>query len=128
MATHDAKAVIPDSNVWIAVFRKEDSQRPKAMRVFDELEGAEIVVPEYVLIEVASILKLKGHEKEARAFIMETLNSERGFLAAGSLAYETAKLFCERHDKLSFIDTALLVLSRDYRVITFDKALGKALA
>lgn len=126
MAMHDAKAVIPDSNVWIAVFRKEDSQRQKAKRVFDELEGAEIVVPEYVLIEVASILKLKGHEREARAFITKTLNSDRGFLPAGLLAYETAQLFCERHDKLSFIDTALVVLSREYRVITFDKALAKA--
>jgi len=118
--------IILDSNVWIALFHEEDSQHDKACKLFDEITE-HILVPEYVLIEVASVLKNYKRNAEALAFVRTTLENTVTLLPAGVLAHEAGALFCERNDRLTFIDTALLVLSREYRIITFDKALAKAM-
>ncbi|MBI4093597.1 type II toxin-antitoxin system VapC family toxin [Candidatus Kaiserbacteria bacterium] len=121
-------SVILDSSVWIAFLYREDSQHEKAKKVLQASRKDEIVIPEYVLIEVASTLKRKRYEREAKKFVAEAVvGEEHAFLHAATLAHETADLFCARNDKLSFVDTALLVLSRQYRVITFDAALRRAL-
>jgi predicted nucleic acid-binding protein len=109
MGIFDAASVILDSSVWVAFLRDTDSQREKAKRMLDNLRDAAVVVPEYVLVEV--------------------MEDGRAFLPAGeSLAHATTKLFLKRErDHLSFTDTALLVLSEQYRVITFDRRLQKAI-
>ena len=121
-------SVILDSSVWIAFLYREDSQHEKAKKVLEASRNDEIVIPEYVLIEVASMLKRKRYEREAKKFVAEAIaREEHSFLHAATLVHETVDLFCKRNDKLSFVDTALLVLSRQYRIITFDTALRKAL-
>ena len=119
--------VVLDSNVWIAFLHKEDSQYKKAQGLFDELKEY-ILVPEYVLVEVASVLKNYKRNVEALEFVRATLENTSTLIPAGSLAHEAGALFCQRNDKLSFTDTALLVISREYRVITFDRALARAIA
>ncbi|MEK7107451.1 MAG: type II toxin-antitoxin system VapC family toxin [Patescibacteria group bacterium] len=129
METSDAGSIILDSSVWVAFLRDSDSQRGKAKRILGNLQDAAVAVPEYVLVEVATALKNKGYEKVAKKFVAEVMEDGRAFLPAGeSLAHATAKLFLERErDYLSFTDTALLALSEQYRVITFDRKLQKAI-
>lgn len=130
MEISETEQIILDSNVWIAFFRDIDSQHEKAKRALADLRDAEIVVPEYVLVEVATALKSKGYEDAAKKFVAEVIEGNHAFLSSGeSLASMTASLFLKgERDHLSFTDTALLVLSGDYRVITFDKPLQKAIA
>lgn len=121
------KKVILDSSVWVSFLHDVDSQHADALKVFEEI-GDTITVPEYVLVEVATILKRKKKLSEAKRFVHRVLNEKaESFLPAESLAQETAVIFRERNDTLSFTDTALLVLSKRYRVITFDRALQKAI-
>lgn len=94
----------------------------------NSLRGAAILIPEYVLVEVATALKRKGYEDAAKKFVAETMkDGHNAFLPVGELASLFAAAFLERNDTLSFTDTALLVLSERYRIISFDKRLHKAI-
>ena len=119
--------VILDSSVWISFLYKEDSQHERARKVLGGLVNT-ILVPEYVLIEVATALKRKGKGTDARSFVRQVLEDNETFLPSNTLVHETADLFCTRNDHLSFTDTALLFLSREHRVITFDKALARTIS
>lgn len=129
MEISDARSVILDSSVWVAFLLDSDSQREKAKRILGNLQDIALVVPEYVLVEVATALKHKGYEEVAKKFVAEVMEGGRTFLPSGeSLAHTTAELFLKRgRDRLSFTDTALLALSEQYRVITFDRKLQKAI-
>lgn len=121
------KGVILDSSVWVSFLHDVDSQHAHAIETFEEV-GDSITVPEYVLVEVATILKRKEKVNDAKKFVHRVLNEKpESFLPAESLVRETAAVFRERDDTLSFTDTALVVLSKDYRVITFDRALQIAI-
>lgn len=129
MEISDGPDIILDSSVWITFLRGDDSQHKKATHLLRDLRYVAMVVPEYVLIEVATALKSKGYEDVAKKFVAEVIREGfHTFLPAGELATNTAALFLQQHsDHLSFTDTALLVLSEHYRVITFDKRLQKAI-
>ena len=124
---NNRSGIVLDSSVWIAFLHNEDSQHGKAKKLMFEIKD-QILVPEYVLIETASVLKNYKRTTEAIEFVRTILKDAGMFLPSNTLAYETGILFCDRKDTLSFIDTALLALSREYRVITFDKALARAMA
>ncbi len=129
MGISDSESIILDSSVWIAFLRESDSQREKAKQILSSLQDVEVVVPEYVLVEVATALKNKGYEDIAKKFVAEVIKGGHAFLPAGeSLAQAAAGLFLKRErDRLSFTDTALLVLSEHYHVITFNQRLQKAI-
>ena len=129
MEISEGPDIILDSSVWIAFLRESDSQHEKAKYLLRDLRYTAMVVPEYILIEVATALKSQGYEEVAKKFVAEVIREEfPTFLSAGELATHTATLFLEQHsDHLSFTDTALLILSEEYRVITFDKKLQKAI-
>ena len=130
MEISDASPIILDSSVWIAFFRQDDSLREKAKRTLSGLRGMTIVVPEYVLVEVATALKRKGYEEAAKKFVAEVMkDGQHTFLPAGEhMAGSTAELFLTRQrDGLSFTDTTLLLLSEKYQIVTFDRGLLKAI-
>jgi predicted nucleic acid-binding protein len=122
----DVRPIILDSSVWIAYLHVDDSQHAKAVTVLNGRTES-VVVPEYVLVEVATALKRKGRAADAKGYVSAVLEGGENFLSSDVLVYAAAELFCRRDDKLSFTDTALLVLAQEYRVITFDSALAKAL-
>ena len=126
METSNAKIIL-DSSIWVAFLHDTDSQHKQALAVFERI-GNTITVPEYVVIEVATILKRRKKQDEAKRFVHRVLNENpQSFLPADSLIREAATLFRERTDQLSFTDTALLALAASYRVITFDRDLQKAI-
>ena len=58
---------------------------------------------------------------------MMLMSLEHYFSAILSSSKKRARFSNCKNQKLSFVDCALLVLSRDYEVITFDQALQKAM-
>ena len=120
---------ILDSSVWISFLDKNDSQHKKAENIMEEMD-CDIAVPEYVIIEVCTVLLKKTNKKIADGFIEIAFDNQN-----------TRVLFFNEHffnlfinnfkniqnKNLSFIDTALLYLSKTYKIITFDKNLQKAI-
>ncbi|NCF75149.1 MAG: PIN domain-containing protein [Xanthomonadaceae bacterium] len=121
--------IILDSNVWISYLDQNDNQHKKAQKIMDEID-CNIIVPEYVIIEVCTVLLRKTNKKIANGFIEIAFDNQN-----------TEVLFCDEYffnlfvnnfkniqnKNLSFIDTTLLYLSKNYQVITFDKNLEKAI-
>lgn len=123
-----ASGIILDSNVWIAYLHAEDSQHTKALAALDALTEP-VIVPEYVLAEVATVLKQKGQHARGRAFVREVTDSGGSALLVldEQMVRTVSRLFTDRNDKLSFVDTVLLALSTHYRIVTFDTALKRAI-
>ena len=107
---------------------ENDSQHLKAKSLNLNIANTEIHIPEYILIEVVSILKQKNQLEVARSFVQKIMiASQSMFIPSYQYFTETQSAFLntEKNNKLSFIDTSLLVLSKEYTIITFDKQLQK---
>lgn len=118
-----------DSNVWIAFFNKNDSQHVKAVRLMEREPS--YTLTEYCALETASILSVKSGQNVASAFLDHINdNMDVTILYSSSQFFEeTVRLFQSLDEnKLSFVDVSLLLLSRDHEIITFDKALSRAIA
>ncbi len=121
--------IILDSNVWIAFLDKSDSQHKQAEKIFNELKQ-KIIITEYIILEVCSVLSLKVNKKVADSFIEMAFNNRdiEVLLSDEHFFKETTKLFLNcLYTHLSFADISLLYLSNFYNVITFDKELQKAI-
>lgn len=119
--------IILDTNVWIALFKQDDTQHTKAETIFRSFDThTRLLIPEYILLEVSSILLFKIGKRIVGDFIASFLRTSRVSLLYSSqkLCDTTLILFYEQAEKkLSFVDCALLSLSQTYRVITFDEKL-----
>ncbi|MEK9154153.1 MAG: PIN domain-containing protein [Patescibacteria group bacterium] len=120
--------MILDSSVWVAFYNEADSQHAKAIRL--SASFSDIALPEYILLETSTLLRSKAGDEIAERFLKYSLeNAEVSVLySSRELLHETALLFRRmKNTKLSFVDVALLHLSRTHEVITFDTALEKAI-
>ena len=119
-----------DSNVWIARLNREDSQHAKAAAVFEEMKEQErvIILPEYVIVEVCTIVAMRSGKVAVGNFLRTARDNALVTILPSSPPFleQVMDLFVERKDKhLSFVDVSLLVLSRSYTVLTFDRTLEK---
>ena len=121
--------IVLDSNVWIGLFHESDTLHERAVAVFEEHKPP-YGIPEYVLIEVATILAQKAGMEVARTF------AEMVFDNRDCIVLITDESFCRtvadtfvREEKagLSFVDVGLVVLARRHHVITFDTHLARRL-
>jgi predicted nucleic acid-binding protein len=124
-----AKAVIFDSNVWIAYFHTKDSQHSQAVTELQKYQSATIILTEYVLLEIATLLKQKIGQAKARAIIGALVQTENiEVLPSVAFFSETLGSFLSKDDKhLSFTDLSLLHLSKKTPIITYDKKLAAAI-
>ncbi|MEK7648288.1 MAG: type II toxin-antitoxin system VapC family toxin [Patescibacteria group bacterium] len=121
--------VILDSTVWIAYLDTKDFRHTKVHSLYHSLQD-EILIPEYVMSEVCSVLASKNKKETADAFIeiaesnadIEILPSSPQFFKDVRVAFQ--KL---RSKHFSFVDVSLMVLSSLYPVITLDVKLDKFL-
>jgi predicted nucleic acid-binding protein len=121
--------LILDANVWIGLFNVEDSQHKKAKNIFAEING-EILIPEYILVEVLNVLTEKASKKHADKFLSMVVAGDEieiGFSSKDFLFRVIQQFLMHEGKKLSFIDQSLLYLSQFHKVITFDKHLAKQL-
>ena len=119
---------IADANVWIALFKKDDSLHTRAKRLLTRLP--KVGITEYVVVEVCSVLSMRTSKEVTDGFIHFIMGSKTvEILPSGEdLFFGTLRLFEEqKHGKLSFTDVSLLYLSREYTVLTFDKNLERAI-
>lgn len=120
---------ILDSNIWIALLDKNDCSHTRAVKIFETLRG-EIALPDYIVLEVCTVLTLKVGKKVALDFLKLAQDNQDVQILASTPQVFTSVL---RHftnsgpAKLSFVDYALVYFSRAYLVITFDKQLGRRL-
>ncbi|MBI3335788.1 MAG: type II toxin-antitoxin system VapC family toxin [Candidatus Portnoybacteria bacterium] len=121
---------ILDANVWVAFFYKDDALHTKAEKIFQLCERP-VVMPEYVILEVSSVLSRKAGKKIADGFLELVMNSKdiEVLFSQDQFFIEVVEFFKRRpEENLSFVDAALLYLSKSYQIITFDKSLQKAMA
>ncbi len=117
---------ILDSNIWIAFFNIEDSQHNKAQKIFKVLENEKIIITEYIILEVASVLLNKAGRGVANTFIEMAIDNEdvELLLSDEDIFKITLMRFQQGFKKkLSFIDASLVCLSGEYEIMTFDKDL-----
>ena len=120
------KDIVLDTSVWIAILHEGDSQHKQAKKLL-ATHTEPVVVPEYVLLEVVTVLRNLKRYKEAERFMEQVLDDSGTFLPADGLAYEVARVLPSAPKKLSFVDVALTVLAKDYKVVTLDKVLKRVI-
>ena len=121
--------MILDSNVWIAFFNPDDSNHHEAQKIFSKTQE-KIGLPEYVLLEVTTILAQKMGKDIADQFLqMARASKDVGILPSSKEFFDgVIQLYLSKtNKKLSFVDYALLYLSSKTNVVTFDKDLKKEL-
>jgi predicted nucleic acid-binding protein len=122
--------ILLDSSIVVAAFRDDDTNHKKAKALL--MEGAIFVVPDVVLLESLTVLKLKeGFERmrECSDFLRNNADITIRYTAAKE--WDSGFLmFSDEQGPLSFVDTLLLFLHTQYRMplATFDKALQKQLS
>ena len=120
---------VVDSSVLIAAINASDSQHKRGEA---EIRSAAkpIIVPEYVVVETCAVLVKKAGKHLADDFVRE-MGRNRDF----RLQFSTSDFFILAAQtflsiptkKLSFVDCALIGLSKEYVILTFDRSLEKAI-
>lgn len=119
-----------DTNIWVAYLNTADSQHAKATKLFEKHSQDQLAIPEYVILEVSTILAQRASKQIANQFLDFALDNENiaVLFANRELFDNTVAAFQQQRSKrLSFVDTALVALAKEHQVITFDKALNRAL-
>lgn len=121
--------VILDTNIWYAHLSEEDFRHDRAEKILESLED-DILIPEYVLSELCTLLARKKKKEIADRFIDMAENNDRTELLPSSPLFfkDVRDAFKDVESyRLSFVDVSLLLLSRSYTVMTFDQTLYKLL-
>lgn len=121
--------VILDSNLWVAFLYTKDPNHKKAERIFENLKE-KIIVTEYIILEVATIISQKVSKKVADDFIEDVIDNRDIEVLPSSKEFldEIIKFYLsKKNENLSFVDYSLLYLSQKMEVITFDKVLKREL-
>lgn len=118
---------ILDSSIIVAFFRDNEESHVKAVNLIQSSE--DFVVLDYVLAEVATVLKLREGLQLAELALgyLKSTDGIKIHETEPELFWSTVSFFSRNKNKLSFTDTLLLLLSREYRIplVTFDKELAK---
>jgi len=119
--------IILDANVWIAFFDNDDSHHERAQQTLYSSSGR-LVLPEYVLLEVISVLQRKRGKNFADVCLTELIFNQDLVLLMNDANFiqDFYQFFLNNnYEQLSFVDQFLLFLSQEYSIVTFDKALAK---
>lgn len=120
---------ILDSSVIIALFRKSELLHKKAVELF--MQDENYLIPDDVLAEVLTVLKIRENFETAQKCANFLLNVEDIEIreTESEIFQKALDFFLNNKNRLSFIDTLILVLSREkeLEVATFDKDLAKLL-
>jgi predicted nucleic acid-binding protein len=121
--------IILDTNVWVSFFNEEDGQHKEAVKIVSSYP--QTVIPDFVLQETLTVLKIKSSLELALGFYDLVKNNSLVDIENIDIHNDIFYIsFLNANNKnLSFIDSSLLVLnnSRRYKIITFDKDLKKLL-
>lgn len=122
--------IILDSNIWIALLHRSDSQHKKAKDLFHSLKGP-VLIPDFILSEVCTVLTQLAGKFLANQFLDLAMENNEALIFQLELKeFHETIFFYQKYSRndLSFIDVMLLYLSKQYSVETFDIHLRKAIA
>lgn len=116
-----------DSNIWIARLDHSDSQNKKATEVFDKL-NSKLLLTTFLISEICTILQFKAG-KERSDFFLNFIKENKDIQILEDFDFSELLDFYLQNNfkKLSFVDRSLLLLSKGFEIVTFDKDLEKAL-
>ena len=121
------KAVMVDTNVLVGAFNESDSLYQKANRAWDSITGPMIFTNE-LIAEILTVLRMRTSEEVVKMFLEILQRDPRVILLGDKHFTETLVAFSNSgYKKLSFVDIQLVILSKKYEIITFDKELEKAI-
>jgi predicted nucleic acid-binding protein len=123
------KAIIFDSNVWIGYFNVNDTTHKRAGAAFEKHSKDTIILTEYILLELATVLKQQIGPVATSKIISVLLQTDTiEVLESTAYFHATLQQFLTTKEKyLSFVDTSLVTLANDFTIVTFDKKLAAAL-
>ena len=123
------KAIIFDSNVWIGYFNVNDTTHKRAVAAFEKHSKDTVILTEYILLELATVLKQQIGPVVTNKIITALLQTDTiQVLESPAYFQATLQQFLTTKEKhLSFVDTSLLTLADDFTIVTFDKKLAAAL-
>jgi len=106
----------------------QDSQHQKAVAIIRKNENI-LVLTDDIIAEVITVLKRLKKLERAKIFVkMLQATSEIEIVPSSSYYQDTIDFFLDSNDtKLSFVDMSLVVLSKKYRIESFDRALKAAI-
>ncbi len=116
--------VIFDTNVWVASIISGDSLHQKSIDLLEKYDSI-IYLTEDIVSETITVLKRYGEVEKAKKFVdLIYSNSDFEVIAATDYYQDTLAYFLKSDDKhLSFVDMSLVVLSKKYKIESFDKKL-----
>ena len=119
---------ILDANVFIALLSEQDALHERAMQVVEQV-SAPILLPEYIFVEILTVLAMRAGMPKVEKFLSAVVALPITFLpSSGELLAHSLIMFRKQPGgRLSFPDAALLYLSREHDIITFDKTLERAI-
>lgn len=120
---------ILDSSVIISIFRQQEKNHKKAIQIFTS--NQKFLIPEYVIAEVLTVLKMReGLETANKCYDFMSNTKDVEITPIENIIFNKAlTYFSQNKNNLSFIDTILLILSKENQLelISFDKDLQKAI-
>ena len=122
--------ILLDTSYLVALFNRSDSQHARAKRLQAELAGESLIVLEYVVLELATVLAAKGGIDIAKEGVESLLQSEQVEFLPCSQLFSMAlyRMFNQKTYQLSFVDSALLTCleaKHAEKIVTFDEVLAK---
>lgn len=123
--------ILLDTSFLVALFHSQDSQHRRAKEIQARLKNQKLLLTEYVLLELSTILALRGSVHEAHQAVQSLLEAEETSFFPCSVLFPAtmSKMFSQKKYALSFVDTSLIVLletGEAEKIVTFDVAVQKA--
>jgi predicted nucleic acid-binding protein len=117
-----------DSSVLVGAANSQDSLHARAVRALSECTPP-IVVHEYVILECAAVLMTRADKQTADTFVKGVLQNKaiRVMWSSVPVFLSATEEFLSTKAKISLVDSTLLALSSEYKVLTFDEALNRAI-
>jgi predicted nucleic acid-binding protein len=119
--------LVIDSSIIIAAFRKQEAKHQLALEII--INSKQIVVLDYVLSEVATVLKLRESWNIASKCLEFLINNKDIAQAriTNSLLKRVIDYYQKNQNQLSFVDTAILLYTKEQQatLATFDQDLAQ---
>lgn len=120
--------VILDSSVWVGFLVKADSNHFSAIKELSGLSPDDLIVPDFVFIEVLTVLRNKKLDDAGNAFLAFVSGQKLKMLFGDEDILLLAVNLFIRFKKLSFVDCKIMAMAKleKAELVTFDKALSSA--
>ena len=121
-----------DTSFLVALFSSRDRFHARAIELRDLHCNEAMLLPEYVVVELATVLALKGSMQISKTALSALMDSkEIEFVPCSDFFAATMEVFKRQEQySLSFVDSAIVAIAEsrlDVSLLSFDEGLCKVL-